>query len=214
MLTVQSLLFSPVQENTYLVYNEKGETLIIDPGCYFPEERSVLKEKINTKGLKPRMLVNTHCHLDHVFGNKFVYETWGLELHFHAAEQKVFDYAPAAGDLWDLPFQNYSGPIHHIKEGTKINVGEDELEILFTPGHSPGSISFYSAVGGWVISGDVLFRESVGRTDLPGSDFLTLEKSIRTQLYTLPNATHVYSGHGMPTTIGYEKQNNPFVKAI
>jgi len=214
MLTVQSLLFSPVQENTYLVYNEKGETLIIDPGCYFPEERSVLKEKINTKGLKPRMLVNTHCHLDHVFGNKFVYETWGLELHFHAAEQKVFDYAPTAGDLWDLPFQNYSGPIHHIKEGTKINVGEDELEILFTPGHSPGSISFYSAVGGWVISGDVLFRESVGRTDLPGSDFLTLEKSIRTQLYTLPNATHVYSGHGMPTTIGYEKQNNPFVKAI
>jgi hydroxyacylglutathione hydrolase len=214
MLTVQSLLFSPVQENTYLVYNEKGETLIIDPGCYFPEERSVLKEKINTKGLKPMMLVNTHCHLDHVFGNKFVYETWGLELHFHAAEQKVFDYAPAAGDLWDLPFQNYSGPIHHIKEGTKINVGEDELEILFTPGHSPGSISFYSAVGGWVISGDVLFRESVGRTDLPGSDFLTLEKSIRTQLYTLPNATHVYSGHGMPTTIGYEKQNNPFVKAI
>jgi len=214
MLTVQSLLFSPVQENTYLVYNEKGETLIIDPGCYFPEERSVLKEKINTKGLKPMMLVNTHCHLDHVFGNKFVYETWGLELHFHAAEQKVFDYAPAAGDLWDLPFQNYSGPIHHIKEGTKINVGEDELEILFTPGHSPGSISFYSAAGGWVISGDVLFRESVGRTDLPGSDFLTLEKSIRTQLYTLPNATHVYSGHGMPTTIGYEKQNNPFVKAI
>jgi len=214
MLTVQSLLFSPVQENTYLVYNEKGETLIIDPGCYFPEERSVLKEKINTKGLKPMMLVNTHCHLDHVFGNKFVYETWGLELHFHAAEQKVFDYAPAAGDLWDLPFQNYSGPIHHIKEGTKINVGEDELEILFTPGHSPGSISFYSAVGGWVISGDVLFRESVGRTDLPGSDFLTLEKSIRTQLYTLPDAIHVYSGHGMPTTIGYEKQNNPFVKAI
>lgn len=214
MLTVQSLLFSPVQENTYLVYNEKGETLIIDPGCYFPEERSVLKEKINTKGLKPMMLVNTHCHLDHVFGNKFVYETWGLELHFHAAEQKVFDYAPTAGDLWDLPFQNYSGPIHHIKDGTKINVGEDELEILFTPGHSPGSISFYSAAGGWVISGDVLFRESVGRTDLPGSDFLTLEKSIRTQLYTLPDATHVYSGHGMPTTIGYEKQNNPFVKAI
>jgi glyoxylase-like metal-dependent hydrolase (beta-lactamase superfamily II) len=173
-----------------------------------------LQEKINTKGLKPVMLVNTHCHLDHVFGNKFVYETWGLELHFHAAEQKVFDYAPTAGDLWNLPFQNYSGPIHHIKEGTKIKLGEDELEILFTPGHSPGSISFYSASGGWVISGDVLFRESVGRTDLPGSDFPTLEKSIRTQLYTLPDATCVYSGHGMPTTIGYEKSNNPFVKGI
>jgi glyoxylase-like metal-dependent hydrolase (beta-lactamase superfamily II) len=190
MLTVQSLLFSPVQENTYLVYNEAGDTLIIDPGCYFPEERKSLEEKITAKGLKPIQLVNTHCHLDHVFGNKFVHETWGLELYFHESEQKVFDYASTAGDLWNLPF-----------------------EILHTPGHSPGSISFYYQKGGWVISGDVLFRESVGRTDLPGSDFSTLEQSIRTKLYTLPDNTHVYSGHGMPTTIGYEKANNPFVPA-
>lgn len=214
MLTVQSLLFSPIQENTYLVYNEKGETLIIDPGCYFPEECQVLKEKIEAKGLKPVLLVNTHCHLDHVFGNKFVHDTWGLELHFHAAEQKVFDYAPTAGDLWNLPFQNYTGPIHYIKEGTSLQLGQDQLDILFTPGHSPGSISLYARQEGWVISGDVLFRESVGRTDLPGSDFATLEKSIRSQLYTLPDATYVYSGHGMPTTIGYEKINNPFVKAV
>jgi hydroxyacylglutathione hydrolase len=214
MLTVQSLLFSPIQENTYLVYNEKGETLIIDPGCYFPEECRVLKEKIQAKGLKPVLLVNTHCHLDHVFGNKFVHETWGLELHFHAAEQKVFDYAPTAGDLWNLPFENYTGPVHYVQEGTSLQVGQDPLEILFTPGHSPGSISLYARQEGWVISGDVLFRESVGRTDLPGSDFATLENSIRTQLYTLPAETYVYSGHGIPTTIGYEKNNNPFVKAV
>lgn len=214
MLTVQSLLFSPIQENTYLVYNEKGETLIIDPGCYFPEECQVLKEKIEAKGLKPVLLVNTHCHLDHVFGNKFVHETWGLELHFHAAEQKVFDYAPTAGDLWNLSFQNYTGPVHYLKEGTSLQLGQDQLDILFTPGHSPGSISLYARQEDWVISGDVLFRESVGRTDLPGSDFATLEKSIRSQLYTLPDATYVYSGHGIPTTIGYEKINNPFVKAV
>jgi len=213
MLTVQSLLFSPVQENTYLVYNEAGDTLIIDPGCYFPEERKTLEEKIKSKGLKPVQLVNTHCHLDHVFGNKFVHETWGLELYFHESEQKVFDYAPTAGDLWNLPFENYQGPVHHVKEGEFLQIGDEQLQILHTPGHSPGSISFYYQKGGWVISGDVLFRESVGRTDLPGSDFATLEQSIRTKLYSLPDNTHVYSGHGMPTTIGYEKANNPFVPA-
>jgi hydroxyacylglutathione hydrolase len=213
MLTVHSLLFNPVQENTYLVYNEKGETAIIDPGCYFPEERQQLQELIASKGLKPVLLLNTHCHLDHVFGNKFVHETWGLELHFHADEQKVFDYAPTAGDLWNMPFSNYEGPIHYLAEGDLIAMGEDFLKVLFTPGHSPGSVSYYYEKGGWVIGGDVLFRGSVGRTDLPGSNFNTLENSIRTRLYVLPDQTHVHSGHGMPTTIGYEKVHNPFVQA-
>lgn len=212
MLTVQPLLFNPVQENTYLVYNEKGEAAIIDPGCYFPEEKEQLKSRIGSLGLKPVLLLNTHCHLDHVFGNRFVHETWGLELHFHEAEQKVFDYAPTAGDLWNMPFQNYEGPVHYLKEHDKIRLGEDELEVLFTPGHSPGSVSFYGKKGGWVISGDVLFRGSVGRTDLPGAHFPTLENSIRTRLYVLPDATYVHAGHGMPTTIGEEKKNNPFVQ--
>ena len=212
MLTLASHLFNPVQENTYLVYNDKKEALIIDPGCYFPEERQQLSDWIGQLGLKPVLLVNTHCHLDHVFGNRYVHETWGLELHFHALEQKVFDFAPMAGTAWNLPFDQYEGPVHHINEDQPLWLGEDRLQVLLTPGHSPGSISLYYPEGGWVIAGDVLFRESVGRTDLPGSDFNTLAASIRSQLYTLPDRTHVHSGHGMPTTIGHEKQHNPFVK--
>ena len=213
MLTIQSLRFNPLQENTYLVYNEKGATAIIDPGCYFPEEQQHLREWIESKGLNPVLLLNTHCHLDHVFGNRFVHETWGLEPHFHAADQKVFDYGPTTGDLWNMPFTNYEGPVHYLVESDSVQIGDDELQVLFTPGHSPGSVSFYHQQGGWVISGDVLFRESVGRTDFPGCSFPALEQSIRTRLYVLPDETHVYAGHGMPTTIGHEKANNPFVKA-
>lgn len=212
MLSVKSFTFSPVQENTYILYNEKGECCIIDPGCYFPEERDELKTGITKTGLNPIMLLNTHCHLDHVFGNKFVHDTWGLPLHLHEKEKPVLDFAPQAGQMWQLPFDNYEGPLVYLKEGEKIKIGTDELEIRLAPGHSPGSVAFYSEAGGFIIGGDVLFRESIGRTDLPGGDYETLVNSIHTQFFTLPDNTKVYSGHGPVTTIGYEKRNNPFVK--
>ena len=211
MLTVTSFTFSPVQENTYLLYNDLNQCCIIDPGCYFPEEKDKLRAFIDEKGLKPVLLLNTHCHLDHVFGNKFVHDTWGLELHIHPLEKPLLDFAPQSGQMWQLPFDNYAGPLVYLEPGKKITLGEDELEIRFTPGHSPGSVSFYNAKQGFLISGDVLFRGSVGRTDLPGGDFNILENSIRTQLYTLPDDTKVYSGHGPATTIGFEKSNNPYV---
>ncbi len=212
MLNVKSFVFNPVQENTYVLYNEKGQCCIIDPGCYFPEEREELKAEIEQAGLIPVLLLNTHCHLDHVFGNKYVHDTWGLLLHLHQMENPVLDFAPQSGQMWQLPFDNYDGPLVYLNEGKAIKVGEDELEIRFTPGHSPGSVSFYSKEGGFVIGGDVLFQGSVGRTDLPGGSFETLANSIHTQLFTLPDETKVYSGHGPATTIGFEKKNNPFVK--
>jgi hydroxyacylglutathione hydrolase len=212
MLIVKSFTFSPVEENTYVLYNEQKECCIIDPGCYFPEERDRLKTGIEKTGLKPVLLLNTHCHLDHVFGNKFVHDTWGLTLHLHEKEKPVLDFAPKSGEMWQLPFDNYEGPLVYLKEGTTIKIGSDELEILFTPGHSPGSISFYHGAGGFVIGGDVLFNGSVGRTDLPGGNFDTLVNSIQTQFFTLPDETKVYSGHGPVTTVGLEKMNNPFVK--
>jgi hydroxyacylglutathione hydrolase len=212
MLSVKSFTFSPVQENTYILYNEKGDCCIIDPGCYFPKERDELKTGIEKTNLNPVLLLNTHCHLDHVFGNKFVYDTWALPLHMHELEKPVLDFAPQAGNMWQLPFDNYDGPLVYLKEGEKIKIGDDELEIRLAPGHSPGSVAFYSAADGFVIGGDVLFRESIGRTDLPGGNYETLVQSIHTQFFTLPDETKVYSGHGHATTIGYEKRNNPFVK--
>jgi glyoxylase-like metal-dependent hydrolase (beta-lactamase superfamily II) len=212
MLTVKTLTFNPVQENTYVLYNEKKECCIIDPGCYFSEERDRLKTDIEKTGLKPVLLLNTHCHLDHIFGNKFVHETWGLDLHINEKEKIVLANGPASGLRFQLPFENYEGPLIYIKEGENIKLGDDELEVFFTPGHSPGSVSFYHEAGGFVIGGDVLFNGSIGRTDLPGGDYDTLVNSIQTKFFTLPDDTKVYSGHGPVTTVGFEKMNNPFVK--
>ena len=212
MLSIKSFTFNPVQENTYILYNEKKECCIIDPGCYFDEERKVLKDYVEKSGLKPVLLLNTHCHLDHVFGNKFVHETWNLTLHIHEKEKPVLERAPIAGKTWQLPFDNYEGELVLIKEGETIKVGDEELEIRFTPGHSPGSVIFYHEAGGFVIGGDVLFNGSIGRTDLPGGDYDTLINSIQTQLFTLPDETKVYSGLGSLTTIGFEKMNNPYIK--
>lgn len=212
MLSIKAFTFNPVQENTYILYNDNRQCCIIDPGCYFDQERASLIEFIENSRLSPVLLLNTHCHLDHVFGNKFVHESWNLTLHIHEKEKIVLDTAPIAGKTWQLPFDNYDGPVIMIKEGETIMIGEDELEIRFTPGHSPGSVCFYHEAGGFVIGGDVLFNGSIGRTDLPGGDYATLINSIQTQLFTLPDDTRVYSGHGPMTTIGFEKMNNPFVK--
>jgi len=212
MLSLKAFTFNPVQENTYVLYNENRDCCIIDPGCYFAEEREVLKNYIEKTALKPVLLLNTHCHLDHVFGNKFVHETWDLTLHIHEKEKLVLERASIAGKTWQLPFDNYEGDLVFIKEGEVIKIGDEELEIRFTPGHSPGSVSFYHESGIFVIGGDVLFNGSIGRTDLPGADYDTLINSIQTQLFTLPDETKVYSGHGPLTTIGFEKMNNPYVK--
>lgn len=212
MLSVKQFTFNPVQENTYVLYNEAGDCGIIDPGCYFQSERDTFRNFIEETGLQPRLLLNTHCHLDHVFGNKWAAETWGLVLHIHPLEKKVLEFAPQSGEMWQLPFENYEGDLSYLKPGTEIKLGDDSLEIRFTPGHSPGSVCFYHEPGGFIIGGDVLFNGSVGRTDLPGGDFKTLFNSIQTQLFTLPDETKVYSGHGPMTTIGFEKMNNPFMK--
>jgi len=212
MLALKAFTFNPVQENTYVLYNEKKECCIIDPGCYFDKEKQELKTYIEKAGLKPVLLLNTHCHLDHVFGNKFVHDTWNLTLHIHEKEKLVLERAPIAGRTWQMPFDNYEGRLLFLKEGETIKIGKDELEIRFTPGHSPGSVVFYHEPGGFVIGGDVLFNGSIGRTDLPGGDYTTLINSIQTQLFTLPDETKVYSGHGSLTTIGFEKMNNPYVK--
>jgi Zn-dependent hydrolases, including glyoxylases len=211
MLKIKVFTFSPIQENTYVLYNEKNECLIIDPGCYFPEEQQELKSFIDKSGLSPKWLVNTHCHLDHVFGNKFIAETYNLALHLHPKEEVVLQFAPTSGLMYDMPFDNYTGEFIFLNEGDKINLGDDELEIIHAPGHSPGSICFYCKAQKFIIGGDVLFNGSIGRTDLPLGDHQTLLNSIKQKLFVLPDDVIVYNGHGPETTIGNEKRSNPFV---
>ena len=211
MLKIKSFVFSPIQENTYLLYNEFNDCMIIDPGCYFPEEQDEIMTFITQSKLKPRMLLNTHCHLDHVFGNKFIAETFGLTLQLHQKENPLLDYAPTSGLMYNMPFDNYAGAYIYLKEGDIVKLGDDELLVIEAPGHSPGHICFYCAKQNFIISGDVLFNRSIGRTDLPGGNHQTLLKNIREKLFVLPDETVVYSGHGPVTTIGEEKKYNPFL---
>ena len=212
MLKLDSFIFSPIQENTYVIYNEKADCIIIDPGCYFDNEKEELANYIKESALNPVMLLNTHCHLDHVFGNKFVAEKYQLTLKIHEKEKEMLDIAPASGLLWNMPFDNYAGELVYLKEGDIVKLGDDELKILFLPGHSPGSIGFYCEKQNFIIAGDVLFNRSIGRTDLPLGDYGTLIKSISDKLLVLPDEVKVYSGHGPVTTIGEERVNNPYLK--
>ncbi|MGZ5191144.1 MAG: MBL fold metallo-hydrolase [Flavisolibacter sp.] len=176
------------------------------------EAQQQLKDFVAQNELNPVYLLNAHCHLDHIFGNRFIHKTFGLVLHLNKLEKPVLEYGPASGDLWQMPFDNYDAELKFIDEGDEIRMDDDILHVLFTPGHSPGHLSFYSKENKFVISGDVLFDGSVGRTDLPGASFEILEQSIRTKLYTLPEDTIVHPGHGGSTTIGDEMKSNPFVK--
>lgn len=210
MIKVKALTFNMAQENTYVLFNEQNKAIIIDPGCYYTAEQETLKDFIKDTQLEPVRLLNTHCHLDHVCGNLFVYETYGLELWIPSGEEPVLANAPLSGERWGMPFKNYDGPVHFLHEGDTVLLGEDELKLILAPGHSPASMCFYSEKDQFLIGGDVLFRDSIGRTDLPGGDHETLLQSIRTQLFPLPDEVTVYPGHGRSTTIGYERRNNPF----
>lgn len=212
MLNLKHFTFNPFSENTYLLYDDSHRAVIIDPGCYDGHEQAQLSAYINQKALVPEALWLTHAHIDHVLGNQYVFDSWGLSPQMHPAEQSNLDRLPAYAPTFGFPPLSSPAVSHYLAEGDVVTVGAHELEILFTPGHSAGSICFYHRAGGWLIGGDVLFRESIGRTDLPGGKLETLLQSIRTKLFTLPDTTVVYPGHGPATTLGYEKQNNPFLK--
>lgn len=212
MFEIKSFTFNPIGENTYLLFNESKQCIIIDPGCYYDEEKDRLKVFIAQNGLKPTLLLNTHCHLDHVFGNKMVAEIYRLTLQLHEKEKLVLSYAPKSGLMYNLPFDSYEGELILLKEGDSLLLGKDELKVIEVPGHSPGSICFYCAEQHFLIGGDVLFQGSIGRTDLPLGDHEMLLHHIKKKLLVLPEETVVYSGHGPATTIGAEKSSNPYLR--
>lgn len=211
MIEIQQFTFGPLQENTFLLINGKKECIIIDPGCYFQDERKELLQYIQTHGLNVIRLLNTHCHFDHIFGNKLVSDTYKLRPEFHELEQPILDNSQRAGAMYNIPFEPSPQAGRYLAEGEKILFGTDEITVLFTPGHSPGSVSFYCPSQQFVIGGDVLFFQSIGRTDLPGGNHQVLLQSIREKLFVLPDEIRVFPGHGPSTTIGFEKRHNPFL---
>ena len=212
MTKINLFVFNQFEENTYLVHDDTKECAIIDPGCSNDAERSYLVRFIEKFGLKPVRLINTHCHLDHIYGNKFVAEKYGLQLEMHEGELPVLQAAAASALFYGVPVPEESPmPGRFLDEGDVISFGETELEVIFTPGHSPASISLFCRKEKFVVAGDVLFYDSIGRPDLPGGDHDTLIRSIKEKLYPLGNDVFVYPGHGVETRIGREKSYNPFL---
>ncbi|MDX1903928.1 MAG: MBL fold metallo-hydrolase [Thermonemataceae bacterium] len=212
MIQIASFTFNPFAENTFVLYDESGEALIIDAGCYHPEEERQLQSFIEKKELKVVKLLNTHCHLDHVFGNEFIKKTFKVACYAHQAEEFNIGLLDKASMMFGIPKQISTHIDNYIAENELITFGNSYLKVLFTPGHSPGHIVFYNEEQKFCINGDVLFRRSIGRTDLPGGNHTQLLSSIKNQLFCLPDDTIIFSGHGERTSIGYEKQHNPFLK--
>jgi hydroxyacylglutathione hydrolase len=211
MAIVKCFTFNPFQENTYIVYDETNTCVIIDPGMYDETEQEILTNFIESKKLTPVLLLNTHCHIDHIFGNAFVKNTFDIPFHAHVLETENIQRAVSYAHMFGVSMKSSPMPDVYIEPGETIQWGNTVFETLFTPGHSAGSVCFYDKQHHYVISGDVLFQNSIGRTDLPGGNYNTLIESITTQLMLLPEDTLVYSGHGPETTIGEEKANNPFL---
>ena len=213
MIKIHAFTFSPFMENTYILSDETGECVVIDPGCYESNEKKQLADFIVEEELKPVRLLNTHCHIDHVFGNAFVSRTYGLKPEMHKKDLPTLQMVGPSAQLYGLQGTELSPePGNFLDENDTVEFGNSSLEILFVPGHAPGHIAFLNREQDFVIAGDVLFREGIGRTDLPGGSMDVLMETIRDQMYTLPDSTTVYSGHGPETTIGHEKQHNPFIR--
>ena len=212
MISIKNFTFNPFQENTYIAFDESKECIIVDPGCYDETENEILKNFINQNNLKPVALINTHCHLDHIFGNKFVTDTYNLSPIIHKAEIPMLEYASIAAETYGVKLNKLPRVTSFIEEGDVIKFGNSKFNVLFTPGHAPGHICLVNYEENIILSADVLFNLSIGRTDLPMGDHKTLLKSIKEKLLVLDDKMKVYPGHGPFTSIGFERQNNPFIQ--
>lgn len=210
MIQVQAFTFNPFSENTYVVYDETLSGVIIDPGCYEPDEKMTLTRFIDTENIKVKYLLNTHCHIDHVLGNDFVKERYKVPLLIHAKEAPVLKAVKAYAPTYGFAQYHEAEPDEYLEEGKPISFGNVEFQILFLPGHAPGHVGFYHKESKSLFGGDVLFDGSIGRTDLPGGDINTLISSIQKKVFALPDDVIVYPGHGDPTSVGKEKVSNPF----
>jgi len=211
-MTLHHLVFNPYEVNTFIVSAADGQCAIIDPACCSPDEQTTLKKFIADNKLRPIWLINTHGHFDHVIGNAFVCQTWPVKAAAHRGDLFLMENAYRQGEMFGFSVEQPPAPALFLDEGDVVEFGDVSLLIRHVPGHSPGSIVLYSSVQKWVIVGDVMFRGSIGRTDLPGSDYNLLMAGIENKLISLPPETVVYTGHGPDTSLGRERKYNPFLK--
>ncbi|MBE7442106.1 MAG: MBL fold metallo-hydrolase [Flavobacteriales bacterium] len=211
MITIHTFAYNGFQENTYVLTDETNEAVIIDPGCYSVSEQTELFNFITKNNLTPVKLLNTHCHIDHILGNNFVCTKFNIELYIHQLDLPTLHATTEYGHLYGFTVDKSPEPAHFLNDGDVVKFGNSTLKVLFTPGHAPGHVVFVSHEQRFVINGDVLFRGSIGRTDLPGGNHQTLINSIKNKLFSLADDYVVHTGHGPTTTIGYEKKYNPFL---
>lgn len=211
MTQIKTFVFNPFQENTFVVYDETKECVIIDSGCHSEVEQKQLTDFIDNNGLKPKYAINTHGHIDHVLGSAFVKSHFKIDIMGHPEDLHLMQSAVNLGLMYGISIDDVPTIDININDGDIINFGNSQLEVIHTPGHSLGGVCLLCREGGFVISGDTLFNGSIGRTDLPGGNYDQLISSIKTKLLSLNGDYQVYPGHGEPTTISWEKNNNPFL---
>jgi glyoxylase-like metal-dependent hydrolase (beta-lactamase superfamily II) len=210
-MKIETFVFNPFQENTFVVSDETGECIIIDPGCYFEEEQSRLTGYIGNNKLKPKYVVHTHGHIDHAIGANFLKKEYGIKALMHKGDLELLRRNSEFGRSIGIEIDQPSDPEIYVEEHDVIEFGDTTFKVLHAPGHSPGSIVLHNPDEKLIFAGDVLFRRGIGRTDLMGGDHYTLIESIEQKLLTLDPETKVYSGHGEPTTVGEEKNENPLL---
>lgn len=210
MIHIKKFTFNPFQENTYLLYDDTKECIIVDPGCFNSSEQNTISDFIEENDLIPVKLLNTHAHIDHVLGNKYIANKYDLGLELYQSEHPMLDYAKASAQMYNIPYDESPEPSSYIKENDVIEFGDSSLKVLYVPGHAPDHIVFLHEEQQFLIGGDVLFKRSIGRTDLPGGNHDQLIQNIKEKIFVLSPSIKVYSGHGEETTIGEEIQLNPF----
>lgn len=211
MIDIQEFVFNPFQENTYILFDDSKECIIIDPGSSTNQEQESLKSFLKGRGLNLVKMVFTHGHLDHVCGAAFIHDEFALSPQCHALDKELLEQVVAQGRSYGFELQAPPVPDRFLEEGDKISFGNSSLNVLHTPGHSRGHIVLHNEAQKFLIAGDVLFQGSIGRTDLPGGDYDTLIRSIQSKILSLADETIVYSGHGPSTTVGNEKLYNPYL---
>ncbi|MBN1143108.1 MAG: MBL fold metallo-hydrolase [Bacteroidales bacterium] len=211
MISIKTFVFNEIAANCLVLYDETRECAVVDPGCNCEPEREKLKKFIESNSLKPAFILNTHGHFDHVFGNAWFKDLFQCQVIMHSDDLELIQHADKYAGLFGFEIDMPPVPDRLVAHGDRVHFGSSQLEIIHVPGHSPGSVCLYSREDRFVISGDVLFSGSIGRSDLPGGNHFLLVEGIREKLMTLPRDTVVWPGHGPHTTIGHEYDTNPFL---